>query len=120
MSRNETRRRPSGAYLAVCRSPDKTSGIDRGSVQVLPSSPLNIICELNFRLFSRNSIASVLPSGERMIPGSQRCMAEDAYKLCGKLQVLPPSEDSVLYSVKCELPWGLSRKNLPSSWNNAM
>ena len=72
MSRKVMKRRPSGAYLATCRSPVSAPGSSRGAVQVRPSSFEKITKEFSFRLFSRRSTAICLPSGDRMAPGSHR------------------------------------------------
>lgn len=71
------RSRPSEAYLAVCRSPDRVMGSSRGLLQVFPSSLEKMTWEFFRRAFSRSRTASCLPSGERMIPGSQRWMSLD-------------------------------------------
>src|SRR5690606_5483814 len=94
--RNEMKRRPSGPYFPVCRSPLSESGSSRGVLHVFPSSRLNMTCEFLRREFSRRRMAISLPSGERMNPGSHRCTAVLLYTALGVLHVRPPSCDSVL------------------------
>jgi hypothetical protein len=47
------------------------------------------------RAFSRSSIASRRPSGERITPGSQRCTSVDEQIARGSLQWRPPSVERV-------------------------
>ena len=76
-SRKEMKRRPSGAYSPVWRSPVREAGSSRGADQVLPSSFEKMIWELWRRAFSRRRTASCFPSGLRMMPGSQTWISDD-------------------------------------------
>ena len=99
VSRKLISRRPSGAYLPVWRSPVSARGSSRGSVHVAASSSENITCEFLARRFSRRSIASSVPSGERITPGSQRWMSLCFHSVRGLDQVRPASDDSIWKSV---------------------
>src|SRR5262245_6727689 len=92
------KRRPSGAYFTVWRSPVSEAGNSLGSVQVSPSSSERIANELYLREFSRSSTAICLPSGERNTPGSHRLASGKLAIGAGTLQVRPPSFESVVYT----------------------
>src|SRR5687768_16855402 len=94
------KRRPSGAYFAVWRSPVREAGSSRGSFQERRSSLEKMTKELYFREFSRSSTAICWPSGERSAPGSQRLASGSMAIGAGTLQVRPPSFESEVYTQK--------------------